>query len=257
MAGGGSSIPHSLSGNHKSTEEAVHHPWPAVHPGHKQGQPLPQESSWTYNGIWHIHLALFHPTTNGQAEHMVQMEKDSLYRIVEGNWHDRLAQFLLAQHTTPSTSTGRSLAELLMGRKLTTLLDCLQPYRALDMHPLTDTRNASQGFFPGDPLYVENHGSGSAWVLVARVIRVMGLVSYRVSTDDSSSTSTSTSCTDEYCPPWKALPLIPAKWNCSPASKQNRTTPSISWPQRKWSVQQMTGNPRLQFWSILQPRPYS
>ena len=39
----------------------------------------------------------------------------------------RVARFLLTQHSTPHTTTGRTPAELLMGRKLQIDLDRLRP----------------------------------------------------------------------------------------------------------------------------------
>ena len=133
----------------------------------------------TKNGIRHIRSAPFHPATNGQAERMVRTTKDALRRIVHGDWTLRLAEFLLAQHTTPSAVTGRSPAELLMGRRLTTLLDRMHPDRALEQRPSTVVRGAPRGFFPGDTVYVRNYGPGQGWV-PGTIARCTGPVSYEV-----------------------------------------------------------------------------
>ncbi|XP_039197757.1 uncharacterized protein K02A2.6-like, partial [Crotalus tigris] len=77
------------------------------------------------NMIRHATSAPFHPSTNGMAERMVCITKDALKKITYGDWHHRLADFLLSYRTTPSTSTGRSPAELRWGCKLTTKLDRL------------------------------------------------------------------------------------------------------------------------------------
>eukprot|EP00079_Xenopus_tropicalis_P023325 XP_012815654.2 PREDICTED: LOW QUALITY PROTEIN: uncharacterized protein K02A2.6-like [Xenopus tropicalis] len=86
------------------------------------------------NLIRHVTTAPFHhPSSNGQAERMVQTTKDALKRIIDGDWNYRLAKFLLQQHITPSTSTGCSPAELLMNRHLKTCLDRLHPDLASDL----------------------------------------------------------------------------------------------------------------------------
>uniref|UniRef100_A0A8C5Q3F0 Gypsy retrotransposon integrase-like protein 1 n=1 Tax=Leptobrachium leishanense TaxID=445787 RepID=A0A8C5Q3F0_9ANUR len=81
------------------------------------------------NMIRHIKSAPFHPATNGQAERMVRTTKEALKRMTNGDWNHRLANFLLCQHTTPTTATSRSPAELRWGRRLTTKLDRLHPDR--------------------------------------------------------------------------------------------------------------------------------
>ncbi|XP_032997803.1 uncharacterized protein K02A2.6-like [Lacerta agilis] len=131
------------------------------------------------NGIRHIRSAPFHPATNGQAERMVRTTKDALRRIIQGDWTLRLSEFLLAQHVTPSATTGHSPAELLMGRRLTTLLDCIHPDRALEQRPHTMERKAPKGFAPGDPVYVRNYGFGPGWV-PGTIERCTGPVSYEV-----------------------------------------------------------------------------
>ena len=65
--------------------------------------------------IWHVTSAPFHPATNGQAEFMVRHTKESLKKLVQGEWHQKVWEFLARQHITPSSATGHSLAELLMG----------------------------------------------------------------------------------------------------------------------------------------------
>ncbi|XP_060126817.1 uncharacterized protein K02A2.6-like [Zootoca vivipara] len=133
------------------------------------------------NAIRHIRSAPFHPATNGQAERMVRTTKDSLRRMTQGDWEYRLAAFLLAQHSTPSTTTGRSPAELLMGRRLATRLDRLHPDRAQDEVVVGKGRNP-RTFVAQDPVYAKNFGAGPAWV-PATVTKVTGPVSYEVLTE--------------------------------------------------------------------------
>uniref|UniRef100_A0A670JQT7 Gypsy retrotransposon integrase-like protein 1 n=1 Tax=Podarcis muralis TaxID=64176 RepID=A0A670JQT7_PODMU len=133
------------------------------------------------NAIRHIRSAPFHPATNGQAERMVRTTKDTLRRMTQGDWEYRLATFLLAQHSTPSSTTGRSPAELLMGRRLAIRLDRLHPDRAQDEVVVGEGRNP-RTFEAQDPAYAKNFGAGPAWV-PATVTRVTGPVSYEVLTD--------------------------------------------------------------------------
>ncbi|XP_060548718.1 uncharacterized protein K02A2.6-like [Pantherophis guttatus] len=78
-------------------------------------------------GIRHVLSAPFHPASNGQAERFVRSAKEALSRLSPGDWQERVDKFLIAQHSTPCTATGRSPAELLMGRKLRGILNRLNP----------------------------------------------------------------------------------------------------------------------------------
>lgn len=129
----------------------------------------------TKNGICHIRSTPFRPATNGQAERLVRTTKDSLWCLVMGEWQACVVKFLLYQHITPCTTTSCSPVELLMGCKLMMHLDCLHLDRAIDERPSADTREAPQGFFPGDTVYTENHGIGQLWVQ-ARVIHCVSVL---------------------------------------------------------------------------------
>ncbi|KAL3228441.1 hypothetical protein MRX96_048564, partial [Rhipicephalus microplus] len=128
----------------------------------------------THRGAFRVTSAPFHPSTNGQAERMVRTTKEGLSRIIQGNWARRLADFTLQQHVTPNTTTGRSPAELLMGRKLSTMLDRLHPDRA----PEKSTRLA-----PEDPVFARNYAQGPLWI-PAVISRATGPISYEVTTPD-------------------------------------------------------------------------
>ncbi|KRY82815.1 Transposon Ty3-I Gag-Pol polyprotein [Trichinella pseudospiralis] len=71
-------------------------------------------------GIRHITSAPFHPFSNGQAERMVRTTKEFIKKMTQRDWEYNLANFLFCQHVTPSTTTGKSPAELLMNRRLRT-----------------------------------------------------------------------------------------------------------------------------------------
>ncbi|KAK9400129.1 hypothetical protein NXF25_013148 [Crotalus adamanteus] len=132
------------------------------------------------NLIRHATSAPFHPSTNGMAERMVRITKDALKRLTYGDWHHRLADFLLSYRTTPSTSTGRSPAELRWGRQLTTRLDRLHPDR---LPSSTSHPRAPRQLLVGAPVWARNYGPGHTWV-PASVSRITGPLSYEVALDN-------------------------------------------------------------------------
>ncbi|XP_054832355.1 uncharacterized protein K02A2.6-like [Eublepharis macularius] len=129
------------------------------------------------NGIRQVTSAPFHPSTNGQAERMVRTTKDSLRRISQGDWQSRLAAFLLQQHVTPHSTTGRSPAELLMNRKLTVTLDRLHPDLADEERPMPE--GEVRTFQPGDLVYARDYSGRLPWV-PATMDTTTGPVSYAV-----------------------------------------------------------------------------
>ncbi|XP_031747556.1 uncharacterized protein K02A2.6-like [Xenopus tropicalis] len=142
------------------------------------------------NLIRAVTIAPRRPQGNGQAERMVQTAKDALRRITNGDWSTRLARFLIAQHVTPCPTTGVSPAELLMGRRLKTCLDRLNPDLTDDVErkqqQSLDSALSSKTlrtFASNDPVYARNYGAGPKWV-PAVITEVTGPVSYKVHCDD-------------------------------------------------------------------------
>ncbi|XP_015280720.1 PREDICTED: uncharacterized protein K02A2.6-like [Gekko japonicus] len=118
----------------------------------------------TNNGIRQMTAAPFHPASNGQAERMVRTAKEALGRLTEGDWSVRLGAFLLRQHTTPCSTTGRSPAELLMGRRLTTCLNRLHPDLNEQQEGRTSPQTNVRMFREGDKVFARNYASGHLWV---------------------------------------------------------------------------------------------
>ena len=85
------------------------------------------ESFLQRNGSRHSTSAPYHPATNGLAEKGVQIMKAGLKKMKEGNLSTKLSRFLLSYRITPQSTTGVAPAELLMGRRLRTALDCIKP----------------------------------------------------------------------------------------------------------------------------------
>eukprot|EP00731_Ephydatia_muelleri_P035600 Em0140g3a len=79
------------------------------------------------NGIRHVRVAPYHPSSNGEAERFVKTFKRAFSAM--GNEKDpvrRLQQFLFSYRNTPHSTTGVSPAELLVGRQLRGRLDLLR-----------------------------------------------------------------------------------------------------------------------------------
>ncbi|KAJ8349133.1 hypothetical protein SKAU_G00277220 [Synaphobranchus kaupii] len=140
------------------------------------------------NGIRHVTTAPYHPSSNGQAERMVQTTKEALSKITVGDWQTRLVRFLLSQHITPNSSTGKSPAELLMNRRLTTALDRLHPDIVDEMHHKQELnaekcQKTTRSFQPDETVYMRSYTGGHKWV-PAVIVDATGPVSYRAKTSD-------------------------------------------------------------------------
>lgn len=79
------------------------------------------------NGIQHIRTAPFHPSSNGLAERAVQTFKAGLKKIKGETLETRVSRFLFSYRITPQTTTGVSLAEMKMSRRLRSTFDLLLP----------------------------------------------------------------------------------------------------------------------------------
>nr|XP_050035646.1 uncharacterized protein K02A2.6-like [Dermacentor andersoni] len=120
------------------------------------------------NQIRHVTVAPYHPSSYGQAERMVRETKEVLKRMVGGNIDTRLARFLMTQHILPHATTGKSPAESLMGRKLSTVLERLHPDLQSSVlqkqEQVMQRRNQAVRLFEvGDRVFVRNYLYGPKW----------------------------------------------------------------------------------------------
>ena len=79
------------------------------------------------NGVSHVKVAPYYPSSNGLVERAVQIFKRNMGRQTTGTLTTKLARFLFNYRTTPHSTTTTSPVQLLMGRKLKTRLDLLHP----------------------------------------------------------------------------------------------------------------------------------
>ncbi|XP_058023862.1 uncharacterized protein K02A2.6-like, partial [Ahaetulla prasina] len=132
-------------------------------------------------GIRHALSAPFHPATNGLAERFIRRAKEALSRLKPGDWQTKIDVFLAVQHRTPCVTTGRSPADLLMGRKLRCPLDRLNPNYTPEGYKggLEKTR----GMDIGDRVWAHNYGEGPTWV-AGKILNITGPKSYLVEIKD-------------------------------------------------------------------------
>ena len=79
------------------------------------------------NGIMHRTSAAYKPSTNGQAERVVQILKSAMVqaRFAKQGVNVVIARNLLKYRNTPHATTGEAPSVLLVGRKLRTRLDLI------------------------------------------------------------------------------------------------------------------------------------
>uniref|UniRef100_A0A1B0DIU7 Uncharacterized protein n=1 Tax=Phlebotomus papatasi TaxID=29031 RepID=A0A1B0DIU7_PHLPP len=130
---------------------------------------------WCSHGIKHFTVAPYHPSSNGLAERMVQSVKDKLKKL-DGDIESRVRELLMNQHTTPHATTGKSPAELLMGRRLKTLLSKVLPD---ELEEGRKVDGQARQFAVGDHVFARNYGSGPKWI-AATIVEKTGPVSYQV-----------------------------------------------------------------------------
>ena len=133
------------------------------------------------NDINHIRTAPYHQSSNGQVERLVQTVKQGLKKndIAEGDAQKKLDNYLFAYRSIPSTVTGKTPAELFLGRNLKCKLDLLKP--PLDRLAV-QFANAVSKFTVGERIFVRNYNSKGKW-LSGVVCQKIGNVNYEVDVD--------------------------------------------------------------------------
>ena len=127
----------------------------------------------TSNGILHRTSAVYKPSTNGQAERVVQILKSAIKQahLTNADVDTVIANHLLVYRTTPHSTTGEPPSLLLMGRRLRNRLDLLTPSLETSVearqYSTMVSRTAHRGlrkFNAGDSVLAQNFGRGAKWV---------------------------------------------------------------------------------------------
>ena len=140
------------------------------------------------NGVRHIQVAPYHPSSNGAAERFVRTFKEAMQKskCTRVSIHDHLMHFLLSYRVTPHTTTGMAPCELFMGRKLRTTLDLLMPdlgsfvaKKQIQQKHSHDGKAILRQFVEGQRVLVRNYRAGPKWI-TAIVRQKSGPLSYVV-----------------------------------------------------------------------------
>ncbi|XP_041863718.1 uncharacterized protein K02A2.6-like [Melanotaenia boesemani] len=123
------------------------------------------------NGIQHVKSAPFHPSSNGLAERAVQSFKEGMKKLKDGTIQTRVSRFLFSYRITPHATTGLAPAELMMSRRLRSVLDLVVPdiktrvqqkqFRQKVNH---DKHRKLRSFAQGDDVLVRNYSYGPKWI---------------------------------------------------------------------------------------------
>lgn len=153
-------------------------------------------SFWKKNQIRGIRVPPYHPASNGAAERVVQLVKNKLKKSTAGDFQTQINRMLFLYRTTPHSLTGRTPAELLMGRTLRTPLKALGPDARSDValkqlkQKLHQDKGARQAPLPqpGSHVLVKNFRPGPSW-LPATVINPTSSSSVQLELADGSSSN--------------------------------------------------------------------
>ena len=142
-----------------------------------------------YNGVKHITVSPYHPSSNGLAERYVQEFKAHMTKNALGSIRERVLKFLTKVRSLPHCTTGLSPFELMFNRKMRTHLDLMHPNL---FNTIANKQNVQKLYHDkharmrevdiGDDVFVKNFsGKGNEWVQ-GTVIQKSGPYSYRVNT---------------------------------------------------------------------------
>ena len=145
---------------------------------------------FTKNGIHHIHhvrSSPYHPASNGLAERAVQTFKAGMKKSSTGSIETCLSRFLFRYRITPHTTTGRSPAEMLMGRHLRSHLDQIRPdvaqrvQRSQERQKVNHNAHARPRCFKeGDSVVARNFSGTKATWVPGEVLEVRGPLTYLI-----------------------------------------------------------------------------
>ncbi|XP_046397971.1 uncharacterized protein K02A2.6-like [Ischnura elegans] len=136
------------------------------------------------NGISHYLTPPYHPASNGQVERTVQTIKRLLRKLPSKDWVEELPNILLMLRSTPN-DMGRAPSEILMGRKLTTLLDRLLPNTGIDGgEGRPDSSLKSYKYSLGDLVYFRVYYGGKRVWQRGTIVGIEGTRIFKVKNEE-------------------------------------------------------------------------
>nr|XP_046472602.1 uncharacterized protein K02A2.6-like [Neodiprion pinetum] len=138
------------------------------------------ESFLKLRGIAHKFSAPHHPASNGQAERFVQMIKFALKKVDDKkNVNASLRKILIQYRNTPHSTTGKTPAELFLGRKIRCKLDLLKPVVAKEQA----INVKACKFSINQRVLVRNYTKNNKWVF-GRILEHRGNLLFKIKLDD-------------------------------------------------------------------------
>jgi len=140
------------------------------------------------NGIKHIKVAPYHPSSNGAVERLVQTFKKAMRASEQSGLtlSQRLSSFLLTYRSTPHATTNLAPCELFLKRMLRTRLDLLRPSCESTVHLQQanqkfhhDQHTCSRVLTVGQNVMARNLREGPRWV-PGVVIERLGPLTYLI-----------------------------------------------------------------------------
>ena len=125
------------------------------------------------NGIKHIKVAPYHPSSNGAVERLVQTFKKAMRASEQSGLtlSQRLSSFLLTYRSTPHATTNLAPCELFLKRMSRTRLDLLRPSCESTVHLQQanqkchyDHHSCSRVLMVGQNVMARNLREGPHWV---------------------------------------------------------------------------------------------
>jgi len=134
------------------------------------------------NGVKQKFTAPSHPSTNGQAERYVQTTKLKLKKMMDeiGSLNVKLCRFLIQNRKTVNSSTGRSPAELMLGRPIRTRLDLMRVHNTREFC-VPDKQ--SRFFNVGDKVQCRYYGNPTIKWKYGVVNKKLGDLHYEINID--------------------------------------------------------------------------
>jgi hypothetical protein len=116
-------------------------------------------------GITHLRIAPYSAQSNGLAEKAVQSIKRVIMKSTGKSVNRAITDFLLLHRRTPQAHTGRSPAELMLGRQIHTKLDRLVPSHFKRVHHIQEKRIPASAAHQGSDFKAQS----TVWILSPKI----------------------------------------------------------------------------------------